>query len=83
VVANADEDSTSNDAESTEATDAEESSDDEETTEESGDAADESSDDADEDETTTAASAKKQIRPFWPRFGGHGPVVIRRHPSLV
>ncbi|XP_037719946.1 uncharacterized protein LOC119553570 [Drosophila subpulchrella] len=35
-----------------------------------------------EDESTTGASVEKHIRPFWPRFGGHGPVVIRRHPGF-
>jgi len=35
-----------------------------------------------ENESTTGASVKNHIRPFWPRFGGHGPVVIRRHPGF-
>ncbi|EDV51812.1 nucleolin [Drosophila erecta] len=82
VVESADEDSTSNDAD----VDADESTDDEESAddgEDSGDSADESSDDADEEEPITAAPVKKQVRPFWPRFGGHGPVVVRPHRSLV
>ncbi|XP_016966031.1 uncharacterized protein LOC108035112 [Drosophila biarmipes] len=70
-VVDASTDSSSNADESTEANEeqSEGSSDDESTTEASSD--DESS-----------GEVKKHIRPFWPRFGGHGPVVVRRHPGF-
>ncbi|XP_016970439.1 nucleophosmin [Drosophila rhopaloa] len=58
--------------ESTDDTDNEETDDEETDAEETDDAA-----------ATTAAPVKKEVRVFWPRFGGHGPVVIRRHPGFV
>ncbi|KAH8264851.1 hypothetical protein KR038_003810 [Drosophila bunnanda] len=82
------------DAEESQDNDAEETQDNEESTgeETEGDsaneteedsAAEESSDadaeeDGDEATTTTTAKPRKHVRPFWPRFGGHGPVVVRR-----
>ncbi|KAH8368931.1 hypothetical protein KR200_006786 [Drosophila serrata] len=76
------EESQDNDAEESQDNDAEESQDN--AAEESeGDSADEESSDEDEVTTTTTAKPRKHIRPFWPRFGGHGPVVIHRRGLLL
>ncbi|XP_017006384.2 uncharacterized protein [Drosophila takahashii] len=80
-------DSTSNDADTTKATEekTEGSTDDKDTTATKASAVEEteeSSDNAETENDTTTEAVKKHIRPFWPRFGGHGPVVIRRHPGL-
>ncbi|XP_068148970.1 uncharacterized protein [Drosophila tropicalis] len=47
--------------------------------EEEGDA-DEDDDEEEESTSTTTTEAPKHKKIFWPRFGGHGPVVI--HPRF-
>ncbi|KAH8326910.1 hypothetical protein KR067_003854 [Drosophila pandora] len=77
VVESGDEESSSDSDATTEAASGDEESNDDEDEDSDSEDADEEDSDADEEASTTAAP-KKQIRPFWPKFGGHGPVVIHR-----
>lgn len=76
VVESGDEESSSDSDATTEAASGDEESNDDE--DEDSDSEDADEEDSNAEEETPTAAPKKQIRPFWPKFGGHGPVVIHR-----
>ncbi|XP_068148971.1 protein SHQ1 homolog [Drosophila tropicalis] len=51
--------------------------------EEEGDADENDDDEESTSTTTTTTEAPKHKKIFWPRFGGHGPVVIHRHLKTI
>ncbi|KAH8270624.1 hypothetical protein KR018_012528 [Drosophila ironensis] len=83
AVENEPEEATSNDEAADEAADDVEDNDEDADTEDNDEDEDEDEEDNEEDTSdTTTAAPKKQVRPFWPKHGGHGPVVVR-HGGLL
>ncbi|XP_017135218.1 probable DNA-directed RNA polymerase subunit delta [Drosophila miranda] len=61
--------------------DEEPSADDAEDEESTGD--DDARDDDDNEEAPTVSAPNKRSTPFWPRFGGRGPVLIHARPRYL